>query len=642
VSWGRQPHSQVVVTLLLALPGLLALLALAPNPNRSPWPAPATAGAEPRPRVRAAAAQPPDLSGSAAGRAAPGVGPRRDAAVLGGNHIVSLLGLGSGLAFVWVYLLGFAALRRTLYLICAARTVISLPYLLVAGRLIAPTPSLGPLEAQLAASSAAAAAVLAVYTTHHSFDLPRPARAWPLTGAAVLATALAGAAVATLRPAATAVALASFAAVIGHHLAVLVRMRRQRPGRVVTIYLLVWVAVVASAAIDLLGWLDGGELLGGFRVGIIAVLLVAALEIAALITVVIDTMRSTTRLNRDLQARIDAQAVDLSLAMARLDQLIPAAELQPGHIVDQRYRVVNDLGSGARGRVYQVERLADQQRLVLKILRQTDDVAAVVALARQVHLAGEIDHPNVAALVDFSFSDLARLYVVSEYVDGLPVARFRDHFGDARWAIPILRAAASGLAAGHEKGIAHGDLRPANLFLTTRGRRVKITDFAVANVALDRACAASAALPSADEAALALSDLAALAVPPDAAPLARPGNTRRGPAPRMGNPRYLAPELADPDSSPTAAADVFSFAVLAFELITGKLPFATPPFLARLGGSVAAEAAPLPRALPVTAELAQLVDAALAAVPERRPPLTEILQALVIAREQMRARRLSR
>ncbi len=171
--------------------------------------------------------------------------------------------------------------------------------------------------------------------------------------------------------------------------------------------------------------------------------------------------------------------------------------------------------------------------------------------------------------------------------------------GDARWARPLVRQLAAGLAALHERGIVHRDLEPANILLA--GGVAQIGDFGLAGL---YAGAHDATVPSAG----ALATTAAVSPP-----LTRAGDV-------FGTPAYMAPELAAGVHDVEPSSDVFAFGLIAYELLAGKPAFAVPPLVARMEG----------RAIPPPAldGIEPIVGRCLALEPAQRPTAAELVTAL--------------
>ena len=100
----------------------------------------------------------------------------------------------------------------------------------------------------------------------------------------------------------------------------------------------------------------------------------------------------------------------------------------------------------------------------------------------------------------------------------------------------------------------------------------------------------------------------------------------RGPGQISGTPAYVAPELADGARSFTPAVDVFSFGVVAYDLLTGKMPYIEPPFLMRLDGRAIPGHQHLSAACPqLSLDLANALDACLAPVAVDRPGVDDLV-----------------
>lgn len=157
----------------------------------------------------------------------------------------------------------------------------------------------------------------------------------------------------------------------------------------------------------------------------------------------------------------------------------PPAPLSP--VLLRRFRVHGFLGSGAEGRVYLAEeRTHPGSRLSLKVLHQPLGVSPA-ALRLNLSALARIDHPNVARVVDFDVDHDRRLaWVAREYVPGEDLGRFaarRDQPVDV--TLPrLLESVARALLQFHERGLVHGDIRPANILCshTREGPMLKLID----------------------------------------------------------------------------------------------------------------------------------------------------------------------
>ncbi|MCC7541293.1 MAG: serine/threonine protein kinase [Deltaproteobacteria bacterium] len=209
-----------------------------------------------------------------------------------------------------------------------------------------------------------------------------------------------------------------------------------------------------------------------------------------------------------------------------------------------RYRIVRPLGSGATGRVYLARDAFYERDVAVKVLHITNEGAGRDAYARFVkesRIAAAIDHPHVVRVLEFNPDGP---FLVVELMEG---GTLEDRFaatasgalplGDVR---PIARAVLDGLEAVHRRGIVHRDLKPANVLFTAAGQ-VKIGDFGVAH-------------------------------------LADFGATMTGAM--LGTLAYMAPEQIT-GGKPDASTDLYAFGVILVRMLTGRLPFPGPDYLAQ-------------------------------------------------------------
>ena len=305
---------------------------------------------------------------------------------------------------------------------------------------------------------------------------------------------------------------------------------------------------------------------------------------------IIAAQRDTIERER-ARADVAERARLLSEALLRLSGAPGrAVTLEPGAVVEGRYTIVRALGRGGMGVVHEVER-TDGARFALKVLTGEIHRVALARFAREAEIAARLDHPNLVPVLDVGVSESGMLFLVMELVRGTSLGGLRDRFGDAAWALPLLAQIASALAAVHARGIVHRDLKPANVLYD--GAIARVADFGLASLA---------------DAADSIDRTASIEAPS--------GLTHTGAI--LGTPRYMAPELTHGVRDAQPAADVWSFGVMAFEMLTGALPFAEPPVLARLAG----RATPAPPALDgaaISAAARDLIEACLRVDPAERP-----------------------
>ena len=222
------------------------------------------------------------------------------------------------------------------------------------------------------------------------------------------------------------------------------------------------------------------------------------------------------------------------------------SRLEIGSIIDGKYEVLGRLRGGGMGEVYRVRhRHLDELRVIKVLPAEPDELdRAAERFVREARLASQVKHPRVATLHDFSQLGDGSFYMVWESIEGQDVGSWLREKGPfpVTIALELAIQALSGLEAIHHAGIVHRDLSPDNLMITSdpRGRlSLKIIDLGLAK--------------SLDERALVESS-----------------EGRFG-----GKLNYCSPEHVslDPTVRPDQQSDVFSFAVVLFQMISGSLPF---------------------------------------------------------------------
>jgi serine/threonine-protein kinase len=214
-----------------------------------------------------------------------------------------------------------------------------------------------------------------------------------------------------------------------------------------------------------------------------------------------------------------------------------------GSVLAGRYHIVRRIGEGGMGQVYLAEHVRMRRRSAVKVLHQglVNDHDAIARFNREAANASQIQHPNVAAIYDFGETDDGLIYLAMEYVDGEPLRNVIERQGalSAAEAAEITRQVADALEAAHEMGIVHRDLKPDNIMIA-RGRNgadlAKVVDFGIAKAT------------SGDDQKV----------------------TRTGLA--VGTPEYMSPEQLSGETL-DARTDIYSLGLVAFNMLTGQLPF---------------------------------------------------------------------
>jgi serine/threonine-protein kinase len=154
-------------------------------------------------------------------------------------------------------------------------------------------------------------------------------------------------------------------------------------------------------------------------------------------------------------------------------------------MLTERYRIVGLLGTGGMGEVYRADDLKLRQPVALKFLpvALSRDTRRLERFHHEVRVARQVSHPNVCRVYDIGEAD-GQQFISMEYVDGEDLASVLRRMGrpSKDKAIQIARQLCAGLAAAHDKGVLHRDLKPHNVMVDERGK-VRITDFGLAGFA---------------------------------------------------------------------------------------------------------------------------------------------------------------
>jgi serine/threonine-protein kinase len=222
-----------------------------------------------------------------------------------------------------------------------------------------------------------------------------------------------------------------------------------------------------------------------------------------------------------------------------------------GRVLADRYRILRRIGEGGMGAVYLCEHVVLHRSLAVKVLRRdlSTDPEIVERFRNEAIAASQIGQENVVDVFDIGKTDDGALYYVMEALEGHSVGAILRHDGPIAVprALAVLEQVGRALGAAHARGVVHRDLKPDNVFLVRREdgtEQAKLLDFGISKL---------------EQAGERLTQAGAI----------------------IGTPEYMAPEQAV-GAAVDHRTDVYALGVMAYELLTGALPFAGDSAIATL------------------------------------------------------------
>ena len=253
---------------------------------------------------------------------------------------------------------------------------------------------------------------------------------------------------------------------------------------------------------------------------------------------------------------------------------------EEGKIYGGRYRLISRIATGGMGEVWQAQDEVILRKVAIKILKQQymGDPDFVERFRTEAKHAAMINHDGIANVYDYGEDD-GSAFLVMELVPGESLSSIleREKKLPQQQVISIIAQTALALDAAHREGLVHRDIKPGNLLISPEGH-VKITDFGIAR--------------SANQVSL----------------------TQTGQV--MGTVQYLAPEQATGKAA-TAAGDIYSLGIVAYEALAGKRPFKGESQMAIAMAQINDVPPPLPDE--IDQKLAKLIMDCMAKKPDQRP-----------------------
>jgi serine/threonine protein kinase len=221
-------------------------------------------------------------------------------------------------------------------------------------------------------------------------------------------------------------------------------------------------------------------------------------------------------------------------------------DVDVGEIIGEKYKLIEELGSGGMGVVYQAEQLKPIKRSVaIKIIKLGMDTKEVVArFETEKQALAVMKHPNISKVIDAGATEKGRPYFVMELVSGIPITNYCDkHELSTKERLEMFIPVCEAVQHAHQKGVIHRDLKPSNVLVEIQdGKPIpKIIDFGIARATEHR-----------------LTE--------------RTIFTERGQL--IGTPEYMSPEQAEMSGLDVdTRTDIYSLGVMLYELLVGSLPF---------------------------------------------------------------------
>ncbi|WP_394522195.1 Stk1 family PASTA domain-containing Ser/Thr kinase [Lacrimispora sp. JR3] len=208
--------------------------------------------------------------------------------------------------------------------------------------------------------------------------------------------------------------------------------------------------------------------------------------------------------------------------------------LRPGTFLQERYEILEQIGSGGMSNVFKALCHKLNRLVAIKLLKEefSSDSGFVSKFKMEAQAAARLSHPNIVNIYDVV--DEGNLhYIVMELIEGITLKNYISKKGclDVKEAIGVAMQVAQGISAAHEQGIIHRDIKPQNIIIARDGK-VKVADFGIARAATSQTLSATA----------------------------------------VGSVHYISPEQARGGYS-DVRSDIYSLGITMYEMVAGRVPF---------------------------------------------------------------------
>lgn len=207
------------------------------------------------------------------------------------------------------------------------------------------------------------------------------------------------------------------------------------------------------------------------------------------------------------------------------------------------YQIIQQLGQGGMASVYKAYHAALDRYVALKVLHQAfnEDSTFISRFQREARVVAKLEHSNIVPVYDYAEHE-GRPYLVMKYIEGDTLkARLNKGPLSAMEIEQVVDSVGSALAYAHRQGVLHRDIKPSNVLIST-DQTMYLADFGLARIAQD------------GESTLSADSI-------------------------MGTPQYISPEQAMGKKDLDSKTDIYSFGVMLYEMVVGRVPFtADTPF----------------------------------------------------------------